>query len=885
MAWTAIAAVTTRIALGMLLRFTLGEELIDLLKLEEVLRSLLDGLLGRAESRQRLRQALQKAEAEFRERITDPTLRQVFAMFTIADLPSVEEAVAAWRRYPDEAALRQALGKAIADLAPGLDPAALAQAVDHYLEALERALLPQREFTVPILLERLGRLELLLADLKQQLAADPAAREETLRLLREIRDRLPASPDLRPFWAEVLEIRDAIARIEQALAARVPAAPAPGLPDLEGVVFLAGLDPSGALRPVGGLAAKLDAIRRAMPPVHTVVVAAEQEAEAPPERRRPESPLWVRGARTLSEALAAIAAAESTRWGDLPDFGFLFDQYRRLVGREWLDREVDAARRQAATGGPRLLLLVAPAGFGKTAYVVHRARQDPRVVVHFFREGELSRPERMARSLEAQLRRRWALPRTPEEERLSDAERLTRVLQEAGRRAQARGEVQEIWVDGLDEAFEVSAGLRQWLPPEVPPGIFLGFASRPGEHLQGWADPRRARRIDLTEAMDRQQADLEAYLRAVNAEEGLGLAPPLLAALAGAAQGVFLAAILFVRLLRDQPHLREVWAADPAAIPRGLDDYLEWEWERLQSRMERAGLWPAAAAALGLLALLYEPLSLQEVSELLRPIREEGIPGLPGGIAALLEVLPAVLPRIGPWLERRVESRTTPIRWFHRRFPEFIQERLLEVDPRDLHRALMVACAGWEALPPNRPARTYALRYRLRHALAAGDAQALRQALLDPDYIAARLTVDEVLALAADAAAGAQAFPGPGAGDLAVISRFWQRRVNLVPEVRVWLGERWVGWVRMELGNELAGRLGEEGQAVLRAGWRGWGGGKWLVGRLFPWSPAGIRAGCSAWLSLPTGGGWPREAWMARCGCGRWAAGAASGWARAIGGS
>jgi len=271
-------------------------------------------------------------------------------------------------------------------------------------------------------------------------------------------------------------------------------APAPageGVADLEGVVWMAAVTAQGELRPVGGIVEKLRAVGEAFPPVHTVVVAEGQEG-VPAERERVWSVPWVVRAPTVRAAMARIAARAAERWGEIVDFGGMLERHRRLVGRAWLDERIEALKAQAARGeGPGYVLLVAPAGFGKTAYVAHRARQDAGVAVHFFRpEGDLDRPERMARSLEAQLRRRWGLPRRPEEERLEDVERLRRVLEEVGRRARARGEAQEIWVDGLDEAFAPEE-VRRWLPREAPAGVFIGLTSRPGAHLEEWGSRGR----------------------------------------------------------------------------------------------------------------------------------------------------------------------------------------------------------------------------------------------------------------------------------------------------------------------------------------------------------------------------------------------------------
>jgi hypothetical protein len=827
------AALSARIALGVLLKLTVGEEIANLLKMEEVLRSLLDGLFGRAEGRQRLLKALRQAEERYREKERDPVLRQAFAMFSVADLPSVEEAVAAWRAYPDAEALRRALRRAIGEIAPGLPPEDLEGAVARYLEEVERALAGEREFLGPILLERLGRIELLIGELIAGRAEDRERVQEMVSLLRELRDRLPAAAP-HPLLPLMEELRAAMNRLMERLeASREPVRPAPapareGVPEEEGVVWMAGIDALGQLHPVGEIEEKLRAVREAFPPVHTVVVAEKQEGIAR-ELEQLWSAVWVVRAKSVQEAMGHIAARASERWGEIVDYGGILERHRRLVGRAWLDERIEAAKAQAAAGeGRGYLLLVAPAGFGKTAYVAHRVRRDPGVVVHFFRaEGDLDRPERMARSLEAQLRRRWGLPRQPGEENLEDAERLRRVLEEAGRRARAWGVVQEIWVDGLDEAFGPEGVLEKWLPLEAPPGVFIGLTSRPGKHLEGWQEPR-ARRLELLEERAFQQADLEAYL-AADAEEGLGLSPDLITRLAEAAEGSFLAVVMYRRMLRERPELRTEWERDPGAIPRGLDGYLESEWKRLQAAVRSARMDPAVAEwALGLLTALLEPLSLQELGDLLR-----GVADKEKEVAAGLKALPGVLPWIARWLERAVDSRQTPIRWFHSRFREFLSERLLWVDPRAVHRALGAACDRWAALPAGSRARGYAVRHRLRHHRAAGDGEAIWRAALEAGYQGERVRSGEGMALMEDVEAAAREIEGEKGRDLEAVRDFLRRRVN-------WWGALGAWW-EWEVWDELRPALSAHGQEAAAEGLRGaLKEGWWKVS-----GPAALRTGAA----------------------------------------
>jgi hypothetical protein len=182
------------------------------------------------------------------------------------------------------------------------------------------------------------------------------------------------------------------------------------------------------------------------------------------------------------------------------------------------------------------------------------------------------------------------------------------------------------------------------------------------------------------------------------------------------------------------------------------------------ARMKRA----AVEWALGLVAALREPLSRQELEDLLRGVADKD-----KGVAAGLEALRGVLRGIAPWLERAVEGRQTPMGWFHSRFREFVAERLLWVSPQAVHRVLGVVCDGWAELPAGSRARGYAVRHRLRHHWAAG-----WRAALEWGYQGERVRRGEGMGLVADVEAGARAMRGEEGRDLEAVGVFVRRRVN-----------------------------------------------------------------------------------------------------------
>ena len=201
-----------------------------------------------------------------------------------------------------------------------------------------------------------------------------------------------------------------------------------GLKDLslEGVSITAAIDGHGTLSPVGGEFAKLLAAarERSLPRLHTVLVAEAQRGDveridASLLRDDPGAEFRVMCAATLQDATRLLTVDAETRWGDIIDCTPELNRHHDMVGRSWLREWVQAFVDSHSSG---YLLLTGGPGIGKSAFVAAQVRQRPSPTVsHFIKRGmgNWDEPEAMLRSLTAQLRRKYALPQTDTEARMT----------------------------------------------------------------------------------------------------------------------------------------------------------------------------------------------------------------------------------------------------------------------------------------------------------------------------------------------------------------------------------------------------------------------------------------------------------------------------------
>jgi WD40 repeat protein len=164
------------------------------------------------------------------------------------------------------------------------------------------------------------------------------------------------------------------------------------------------------------------------------------------------------------------------------DFGRIFAAYEFFVGRAFLDgriRQYVEELRAAGRGGGVFLLTAAP-GVGKTAFLVEFIRRRTAAVIHFlYRATEGYRdPEVCLRCIYNSVLARYGwLEREPKYSVLG----LQELLKRAGAESLARGEMQLIVIDALDEAAtERGPSAADVIPAVIPAGVCVIAACRPG---------------------------------------------------------------------------------------------------------------------------------------------------------------------------------------------------------------------------------------------------------------------------------------------------------------------------------------------------------------------------------------------------------------------
>ncbi len=154
----------------------LGEEVMDIAgdTLIEIggdqLQEKIDSFLATQEGSRELLNAASRADAYFRQNCDDDELRQAFSL-SFGDLPSVQEVVADLPEAMDASEVEQAIQAALERDIHSLTPTQITSGASLYTESLQRALLPIKEFTLPII----GQTVL---DIKSKLAQLNAAQEE-----------------------------------------------------------------------------------------------------------------------------------------------------------------------------------------------------------------------------------------------------------------------------------------------------------------------------------------------------------------------------------------------------------------------------------------------------------------------------------------------------------------------------------------------------------------------------------------------------------------------------------------------------------------------------------------------------------------------------------
>jgi len=110
----------------------------------------IDAILNTNEGTQKLVDAALRADAYFREKCTDQDLNQAFTM-SMGDLPSIQLVLKNLPAELDQSRALETLHENLERDFPNLKTEQIEQGATLYLECLDRALLPLKEFTLPII--------------------------------------------------------------------------------------------------------------------------------------------------------------------------------------------------------------------------------------------------------------------------------------------------------------------------------------------------------------------------------------------------------------------------------------------------------------------------------------------------------------------------------------------------------------------------------------------------------------------------------------------------------------------------------------------------------------------------------------------------------------
>lgn len=384
--------------------------------------------------------------------------------------------------------------------------------------------------------------------------------------------------------------------------------------DLSGVVIIAKSGPDGALQPVEGFDRMLAAARtQVFPRIHTAVVAKGESLSSgefvqdshnqniwktKDSKKNREEDFHLLCADTLAEAVALLTLDGQTRWREIIDCSHELRENRDFVGRRWLKERLSAFLQEGQT---RYFLITGEPGAGKSAFMAESIRAEEFPIYHFIRKGMGNRdsPDAFFQSLDAQLRRKYLLPRsepnqrkTPAEIFYADLERVSEILAEKAKR-QGGIRRERIWLDGLDEAFGPTSQYRGVALPDLfrepPEGIQFILTSRFGEHLSWLADERFCRTVRLEEEGDLNQADVKDYFDTRNRDENLGLTTEFIDVAIQRGKNNFLFAVLLIKDMRKlSPGERTI-----DRIPYGLQGWMKKQLVYVVEQwMAQADQWP-----------------------------------------------------------------------------------------------------------------------------------------------------------------------------------------------------------------------------------------------------------------------------------------------------
>lgn len=280
---------------------------------------------------------------------------------------------------------------------------------------------------------------------------------------------------------------------------------------------------------------------------------------------------------------AAASLASHIRVGDFA--GTIEDRARGFIGRDFVFQALDDIMGAGDFPAGYLVLQGEP-GIGKTAVLAHLIKT--RGYVHHLNIATLGIGSAQAflANVCAQLIVRYRLdhPVLPDAA-TRDGGFLSRVLAEAAATPAHRPVV--VVVDALDEADDDAAGTNTlYLPPVLPPGVFIVVSTRPGGDANLHVEQRRD--IYLNEDTPENLADIRTYIQTFLADHQAEMAARVTdlerftQTLVQRSEGNFM---YLVHVLRDiQRGVLD--PEDEESLPQGLRSYYRRHWDRMRHRDE-----------------------------------------------------------------------------------------------------------------------------------------------------------------------------------------------------------------------------------------------------------------------------------------------------------
>ncbi len=365
-----------------------------------------------------------------------------------------------------------------------------------------------------------------------------------------------------------------------------------------------------------------------------------------------------------------------------------------FVGRKHLRGEVDRFLKSNKSG---YFILTAPAGLGKTAFLLKWEKDHKKRACFFYRYGGHDQPIQCAQTIYAMLQEHHGED-LPADFRLDPPNILDQAPEKLGALLGKLRESKVLILDGLDEAVGGKPADAVPLPAKLPNGVFVLLSARP-EWLEKASLPFAYHRYALDPESPDNLDDATNYLGKKLRFWTDPLPPEECRKIALQVKGNFLILKLVCDLLSSNASKDDALKifADIGTLP----DVFRYVWRQIQERVD-AVEYDRVDDFMGLLLTSRDPVSIEQLAGLVgRPDFQCRL------ILAHVRRFLGVSPQIGD---------TAGFKIFYDSLREFVEERL-RGRLAGFHRRWAEYCLGWRTLEGY--SRLYALRHLPHHLLEA----------------------------------------------------------------------------------------------------------------------------------------------------------------------